>query len=1022
MKINRLHKLIQNFIFVNMLSFILVFSVFSSIFQQSKQTPETASFTFQVGLKKHFTLTSPSNYLHPKRNLLSRLFKSSPELEESGWYYIRLINHDISKLRSVIPVQSSDMILKDTFLLYLTREQLEALSEVTLIVPLEPKDKIYDDEVPYEEAEALAVSVKEGLILEPHPSLYSIRDNISNIYKVRINKNGLTQKAYAKKINEVAHELAKIPHVRSVSTIRLPKLKNSMMTGFTQKNTRTFSKDSATGIFTSPRYLNNLGIDGRDEIVAIIDSPVDPFHQMFYDSSVSFKTNTDLAGHRKLVYYGYPGSASSTVSGMENQEHGTHVAGTVAGQSACSPDYKNTALFNGNAPNAKILYAGLLNNIEGDELVTKMNRYNSKISTNSWGTEGFSSAMNYQYGQISYQNPDKLFLFAAGNEFAGGTYYSVCDPGGSKNVLTVGAMDDLYESTHSSQFSCGNGASETLRELLPGDPWVIGTLGSNSFITYLDLSRSTSCSAIENHLTIVYSSNPNKPVGNLISPLNNCDLEKSGGIFASFENNPPILQCNGRTVSMKDVTPLNPTKSFQQAEYSSAGPANKGVMKPDLMGPGTRIISARSSADQTVHGCRDKEIDFTFMQGTSMATPNIAGAAALVRHYFRTKWPKATNVDLNGPTVRALLINSATHPKGSQMPDYNYGHGIVDLSTVLPFDDEFGVAITPQGMTAPNSKGSTLDEASPSLRENSAVEAQIIVDTGKPLQITMSYLDPILSQNSPYPLTRDLELVVFTPSNEVLHGDNMTYGSGSTRRIDGQHMSTNEKVIISNPQAGTYRIRVYSGPFSDPENTPQQFSVVATGKIENQYLTFTPVITCGTNNCDPQRPVYQNCAGENTGPLCDTPLYEVQVTKDTFTLEPHEIQRVYFNSPQVIKSVTASSTESTKDTTIFVSRDCHYGLNEYEVTGTSDGSSFFSSSSTTRVNFNSNQVCVAIFNNNPKTNTFTVEVSEKENGPGSNKTGMIVGIVIGIIALIAVALIVCVCCKKRMSGGFAAVA
>ena len=66
------------------------------------------------------------------------------------------------------------------------------------------------------------------------------------------------------------------------------------------------------------------------------------------------------------------------------------------------------------------------------------------------------------------------------------------------------------------------------------------------------------------------------------------------------------------------------------ASFSSLGPTYDMRIKPDLVAPGYYITSANSAGYGAGRSC-----DLMLMAGTSMATPVVAGAAALVRHYFR---------------------------------------------------------------------------------------------------------------------------------------------------------------------------------------------------------------------------------------------------------------------------------------------------------------------------------------------------------------------------------------------------
>lgn len=65
------------------------------------------------------------------------------------------------------------------------------------------------------------------------------------------------------------------------------------------------------------------------------------------------------------------------------------------------------------------------------------------------------------------------------------------------------------------------------------------------------------------------------------------------------------------------------------ADFSSQGPTTDGRLKPDICAPGHRIKSA-----EAVLGS-EPVCDTVSMSGTSMATPIVAGNAALAREYFR---------------------------------------------------------------------------------------------------------------------------------------------------------------------------------------------------------------------------------------------------------------------------------------------------------------------------------------------------------------------------------------------------
>jgi len=97
---------------------------------------------------------------------------------------------------------------------------------------------------------------------------------------------------------------------------------------------------------------------------------------------------------------------------------------------------------------------------------------------------------------------------------------------------------------------------------------------------------------------------------------------------------------------------------FNLALFSSRGPTAAGLIKPDICGPGVNIMAPRAN---TV----DQYISFN---GTSMATPFVAGVAALMLD---------ANPDLTPQQVKDILISTAKDwgPSGK---DVDYGFGRLD--------------------------------------------------------------------------------------------------------------------------------------------------------------------------------------------------------------------------------------------------------------------------------------------------------------------------------------------------------
>ncbi|KDP25555.1 hypothetical protein JCGZ_20711 [Jatropha curcas] len=84
----------------------------------------------------------------------------------------------------------------------------------------------------------------------------------------------------------------------------------------------------------------------------------------------------------------------------------------------------------------------------------------------------------------------------------------------------------------------------------------------------------------------------------------------------------------------------------QVASFSSRGPstASPGILKPDIIGPGVRILAAwPHSADNTTNR-------FEFLSGTSMSCPHLSGVAALL---------KSVHPDWSPAAIKSAIMTTA---------------------------------------------------------------------------------------------------------------------------------------------------------------------------------------------------------------------------------------------------------------------------------------------------------------------------------------------------------------------------
>lgn len=149
---------------------------------------------------------------------------------------------------------------------------------------------------------------------------------------------------------------------------------------FIQKTSYDFQLNSQSNFYYLDRYLINNGITGEGQIITITDMLIDFYHSMFRDDQNKLKSNEFLPNHRKIINYNFNGNLTDLRNIIEEDEHGTHVVGTTSGKMICYNDLKGTHFFDGNAPDAKILYAGYFNDVEAPDIVKLMKDYKLNIS------------------------------------------------------------------------------------------------------------------------------------------------------------------------------------------------------------------------------------------------------------------------------------------------------------------------------------------------------------------------------------------------------------------------------------------------------------------------------------------------------------------------------------------------------------------------------------------------------------------------------------------------------------------
>jgi serine protease AprX len=220
------------------------------------------------------------------------------------------------------------------------------------------------------------------------------------------------------------------------------------------------------------------------------------------------------------------------------------------------------------------------------------------------------------------------------------------------------------------------------------------------------------------------------------------------------------------------------------APFSSRGPTSDGRVKPDIVAPGVSIAAA--SANSTA--------SYEVKDGTSMASPFVAGLAALILER-QPAWTPSQ--------VRSAILGTA-YDVGAPGKDPEWGAGLVDgraavaqaagttASTTFPTYQRFTGAVANGGSWARTFTVAEGDLGVP-------IAATVTLD-GSPTCV-LPWIDPpcLWWEWSP-----DLEAQLLGPAGFALATSTCAAGDGC---VSGRQ----ETVHITPTVAGTYTIRVYPG-------------------------------------------------------------------------------------------------------------------------------------------------------------------------------------------------------------------
>ena len=519
---------------------------------------------------------------------------------------------------------------------------------------------------------------------------------------------------------------------------------------------RSVAYTRAPGVYGAVHELTAFddfreGLEGQGINIAIIDTGIEWSHEQFGGDPTPPRYGTNpaaaaVATNPKVIYY-----LSLMENVVDEYGHGTHVAATAAGYLGHAPGADGIPLtaddvpLHGVAPQARLMGYKVCSGVGsasatvgclGTSIQLALEDAVSPVTLTGFA-KPVAHVINMSLGgagtpdDLSSEGADNavragaIVVAAGGN--AGPGQNTLDSPGMSRRSIQVAAHNDpgvfpnsleVENSTH------GKIVVYQAPDSNLGMPMVAPIAGRYVFAGFADtpdqvpltvagniclVERGSTAEAADNGTGLFANKAANCEAKGAIATLvyNDVPGEIGAGVLAPSTR--PVLTASRDTGLLLQDLGFDATGASLQrivlgppdpslfapgiAAFSSRGPVPRlGQVKPDLAAPGVDVLAATTPVGPPVVSMADPT-RYVAANGTSMATPHVAGAAALL---------KQAHPGWGADLVRAALMNTSSNgrsasgvplPDGPQADDIiSQGAGLVDVAAAAGVQVLMGVA------------------------------------------------------------------------------------------------------------------------------------------------------------------------------------------------------------------------------------------------------------------------------------------------------------------------------------------
>ena len=627
---------------------------------------------------------------------------------------VHSLNKEAKKLQDV----REEVLLKQGDLLYKGDE------EVSIIVELEDKPLL-----DYFSEDNVAKDIKSFISSEKGQAINNeiISDQVGIKEKILNEISGTLEQEYTVVMNGFAvktkySQLNKIKAIDGVKNAFVSKTYKLLDENGTKEPKLKYSKDTI-----GATAANKSGYTGKGTVVGVLDSGLDVNHEAFSkmpdETRISKDEVNGVMKNNKMnskgeVYknqkvpfaYDY---ADKDPDVSDKNGHGTHVSGIVTA---------NSDTVQGVAPDAQIMFFKVFSDKGGgasdvnilaaleDAVVLGVDAINMSLGSPAGFTEEGIPTLDNTYSRIAETGIN--LLCAAGNEYSSsyGSNFgdlplvnnpdngTVGSPSTYKAATSVASVDNTnffapYFQVGDKEdgrivYSDTNAGTDKEFALLEGDniEYVV-VPGYGSKEDYNDVNVKGKIALVKRGSLAFTDKETNAADAGAKAMIVYDNTEGDLLSMQTQEKIPmvAISKADGEKLVKREEKKIKVSKEFvgkfdlltagQMSDFSNWGVSPDLKLKPEITAPGGKIYS-------TLPGSK-----YGIMGGTSMASPHMAGAAALVRQYVNeTEGLKELNKKEKEDVIFKLLMSTAITAENPEKIAYSprsQGAGIANVNNAI---------------------------------------------------------------------------------------------------------------------------------------------------------------------------------------------------------------------------------------------------------------------------------------------------------------------------------------------------